>query len=608
MPAGDLKPKNADPVYGEALPATWEWLLANASTAPDADDEQNTGSVPTIDFGIRAMDAVVAAAMNDDTDDEPSIVARLSAPAPDAPVLLPAHLDVLCQTAPRPAIEPDVANYLHGPDRGQVEVRVCWRADFPEQFPRNADGLPDDEWAALCQQAVAVCPPSSSEVLSVPLARFRDWLRGDDQPDATGDVTGEQPLEETFKRDTKTRVPLNRRGIVWAGRDSRYPAFVSAANSRTMIRPNDTIVLPVTAGGWDQFGHVPSAPDEPPVRYLKDGIVLDDSTKQQLAKMDVADEAFQKSRSKTILRVHPGLLTCDADRQAVGSLIRKFVDDDTRSFRKGDLTTVADDPKEVFDASQSSDELDELVAQSKLAKRRFAMHVIAKEKAIQSQRYPGGIVFVGPRIIIDRDLPRASFDDDFDEHNLDVNEQLSLAVHLADVATETRRLTEATQLDGELTAAIVAAAERHDLGKADPRFQALLLNSTPNMAHMQQTLWAKSSKGSSSQRSTAAHELPRGFRHEMLSVAFAENIESDLNDNQRDLMLHVIAAHHGHARPFAPVVIDDTPRDVSLKKLNPSESTASPITISAEAIKTTPAHRLESGIASRFWNLNRRFG
>jgi CRISPR-associated endonuclease/helicase Cas3 len=145
MATGDVNPKDTDPIYGDALSDTWEWLLTQCSRhspsdephdvakAPAIDSEppgQNiTGTVTTtfVDMGITAMDALVAQARAN------SEIPNLAAESPNAPVLMPAHLDILCQTAPKPAIEPDIATFLHGPNRGVPEVRVCWRADLPEQ-------------------------------------------------------------------------------------------------------------------------------------------------------------------------------------------------------------------------------------------------------------------------------------------------------------------------------------------------------------------------------------------------------------------------------------------------------------------------------------------
>ena len=65
-----------------------------------------------------------------------------------------------------------------------------------------------------------------------------------------------------------------------------------------------------------------------------------------------------------------------------------------------------------------------------------------------------------------------------------------------------------------------------------------------------------------------------------------------------NLCLHLIESHHGHCRPFAPVIYDPEPVDVSVD-LNGS-------TLSSRS--TTELERLDSGVSERFWSLTRRYG
>ena len=88
------------------------------------------------------------------------------------------------------------------------------------------------------------------------------------------------------------------------------------------------------------------------------------------------------------------------------------------------------------------------------------------------------------------------------------------------------------------------------------------------------------------------------IRHEMLSVQLAERLGVPGQDAERDLILHLIAAHHGYARPFAPVVLDKEPPDVEYAG----------VALSSAERGERPLHRLDSGIADRFWSLTRRFG
>jgi len=294
-------------------------------------------------------------------------------------------------------------------------------------------------------------------------------------------------------------------------------------------------------------------------------------------------------------------MTSQADHDALDGLW-KYVDDENLDWSHEALKFKEDHqsggPKSESTVSQ------DMGRSLKLLKVREELSNLGARQA-PMVRYPGGFVITGPHISTRDALPRASFDDDFDEHNVDAPARISLSDHLADVAAETRRLVSAINLEAAVAAAVIAAAERHDLGKTDLRFQALLLGSTPDVAAMQPQLWAKSARGFVP---TNTHTLPRGFRHEMLSVALAQKVKDELDQDGHDLMLHVIAAHHGHARPFAPVVVDDAPPDVNLGVLSDSKNQKAAILLSCEERRASPAHRLDSGISERFWTLNRRFG
>lgn len=583
MAAGDVKPKDPDPIYGTALPVTWKWLQSHAGKVNDSN---------SIDFGIQAMDAVIA--------EEPD-GASLAPQSVDAPVLLPAHLDLLCQTSPLPAVEPEIATFLHGPDRGQPEVRVCWRADLPQLTGKLKPG---SGWAATAREAVAVCPPTSAEVLAVPLMQFKQWLRGDDKEDNTGDVLGERTADDS---SVETNSSAERFGILWTGQTDR-PTLVTTVTARN-IRPNDTIVLPVTVGGWQTFGHLPGAPEER--TYNEE---LNAERLQELARVDVASCAFRQARNRTIARIHPALAKNTADTRLISSM-KKWIDPDSGGTARDALYGSAED-EDTVSADEESDSVQESQASEIEPVLQRLRQDCEKQRStkdsIQLVRYPNGLALVGPRDASQhesrRNLPRASFGDDFEEANVDADDRILLSDHLADVAEETSRLLKAIPPEADISAAVVEAARLHDIGKADLRFQAMLLQSTPDFACMQPALIAKSGRGPSAKQASGqevSHSLPRGFRHEMLSVDLAKTVDSNLNDKQRELMLHAIAAHHGYARPFAPVVVDNAPSAVSLKKLNGNSDIS---LTEKERRSLTPSHRLDSGIAERFWKLNRHFG
>lgn len=170
--------------------------------------------------------------------------------------------------------------------------------------------------------------------------------------------------------------------------------------------------------------------------------------------------------------------------------------------------------------------------------------------------------------------------------------EVKLNAHLNHV-TECAAILARRTLPDALASAVFLAAQRHDWGKADPRFQAMLRGNSFT-GRFSPVLLAKSADGSGPGN---GHGLPNGFRHEMLSLSLAES-NLDPAATERDLILHLIASHHGRARPFAPVVPDNNPPAVSYNGAS----------ISADRRRSRPAHALDSGISERFWSLTRRFG
>jgi CRISPR-associated endonuclease/helicase Cas3 len=114
-----------------------------------------------------------------------------------------------------------------------------------------------------------------------------------------------------------------------------------------------------------------------------------------------------------------------------------------------------------------------------------------------------------------------------------------LADHSANVRAAAARLAEALGLPGEARALLDLAARLHDQGKAARHWQRAM-----GAAALPGGPWAKTPRGDG--RALA------GYRHEFGSLLAAEEDPAlrDLPEADRDLVLHLIAAHHGHARPF----------------------------------------------------------
>src|SRR5262249_7164116 len=89
--------------------------------------------------------------------------------------------------------------------------------------------------------------------------------------------------------------------------------------------------------------------------------------------------------------------------------------------------------------------------------------------------------------------------------------------------------------------------------------------------------------------------------HELLSARLAEGQLGRLPpDVDADLVLHLIAAHHGHCRPFAPAADDPRPEPVP-----PFEHQGQTFQAGSTA---TGLERRDGGVPERFWRLTRRYG
>lgn len=140
----------------------------------------------------------------------------------------------------------------------------------------------------------------------------------------------------------------------------------------------------------------------------------------------------------------------------------------------------------------------------------------------------------------------------------------ALQPHLNDTKEEAIRLVSKLPLEPEVRTAVILAAAYHDLGKDRERWQ----NSIGNRNYPE-AKWAKS-------RKYAATGERLYYRHEFGSLLDLRD-EPDfrqLSDEAQDLVLHLISAHHGRARPhFTPLeCLDDkypieTTRDLAIEVL-----------------------------------------
>jgi CRISPR-associated endonuclease/helicase Cas3 len=117
-----------------------------------------------------------------------------------------------------------------------------------------------------------------------------------------------------------------------------------------------------------------------------------------------------------------------------------------------------------------------------------------------------------------------------------------LTDHLVETTRVAERLASCVGLDEDLRAALTLAAKWHDRGKDRSRWQRAMGNQD------QTRILAKTAHG-------RPPENLCSYRHEFGSLVDVEAQEEFLRQPSavQDLILHLIAAHHGRGRPFFPV-------------------------------------------------------
>ncbi len=503
-----------------------------------------------LDFGIHGRPAP--------SEDEAS---SLRVEPPPAPVLLPTHLDAWVQTAPRPSADPDPDLWLHGlRENPDLDVSVVWRADIGDSLDawRKEDLI---DW-------VSACPPTSAEAMPVPISALRRWLLGGRVGAADiADVEGAAaPAEGARSADQGPMV------LRWRPDDESEVAPVRG------VRPGDTIIVPSAFGG---VAHRSWAPD---------------------SRGPVADLGARSARrrNRLVLRLAPGLFP-DAPFPGL------TVEDGDQSAT--DLEAIC--------AWLTSDALgawldgeppvDQIEIEGLRCLRELAVDDRFNGAPVRRLQHPGGLAFV-----LEQRLPSEGTDSLARAETVDSEpgtseftgtpvQQASLTLHLADVAEWAGEMAEKCGLPPNVRDDLALAGRLHDVGKADPRFQQVLAGGGPAPPD----LLAKSSGLAPTPAQRRLIQRRAGYplhaRHELLSASLLERCPSALTAaHDPDLVVHLVASHHGHARPGVPVAEDKAPVEVAV----PADVAGSALTGSSDH----RLHVLDSGVAERFWVLNERYG
>jgi CRISPR-associated endonuclease/helicase Cas3 len=514
-----------DPVYEKALAKTWRWLNQKSQT---------TATMPKVDFSVTALDSILP---------QGDALTALLSPPVHAPVIFPAYCDLWAQTNPAPVPTPEPSIFLHGPQRGEPEVQIVWRADID---PENIG-----TWVAT----IAKCPPVAAESLSIRMSVARSWLTAAKYESVEADLEG-LPIPEV---PWQNGMPLNfKTALRWRGPEDSF-----LAESADDLRPGDLLVVPASYGGCDEFGWNPGGGEPVP---------------------DIAERVQLAVRRRAVLRLHPSMAATwgSATKLLTPLCLLDGKDDDV------DFNLACQAPLAAVAASDSAHEWLKSICSALERDRRRSL-----------LPHPSGIGWV---LTGSFRLAAIHSDSDFsdeDSQSVRIGRDVSLTRHANDVKRLEQAFTANLGLPNKVADDLVLSAFLHDLGKADPRFQTWLCGGD-RIAALRAGVLAKSANISVSPAARKKSGYPEGGRHELLTVRMAESSDSAVlkSANNRDLVLHLLASHHGRCRCFAPLIEDPEPIDVLIQWDGHA--------LSASSI--TGLERLESGVAERFWKLIRQYG
>jgi CRISPR-associated endonuclease/helicase Cas3 len=546
-----------DRVYGEARQQTWLWLTGLA------DPLRHRAGRSAADLG-RGIDASPAALRRRLRAVAGPDLEAMRGARPYAPLVSAVTADTWARTSPVPHPDIPVAPYLHGIGAGDPAISIVWRADArgddPQQWRRSTERL----------------PPTADEAIELPIGAARRWLaslpaagprpsrQAPDPAMAAETVSDVEAHAVASSEDVSADGGAGRLALRYGGgRDGGEPVTAG------QIRAGDLLIVPAAWGGCDHYGWNPAS--AAPV-------------------IDLADLAGGGRGRPAAVRVGPTLV------QAIQAMAPSLAE----PIRQLIAQITADLEDDTPDSSLYRAMLSQMVP---APGGGDAGHDLPHERVLRPLARAGRLTDLDPTA--DGQAPAmltdtgAASNDDASAAGTSAGaaaRPVTLIAHQAAVRDRAGQFARNLNLPDPMVRAVMLAAARHDEGKRDPRFQLMLHGGDRWQAAAATAALAKSGMDpadkSAFRRAQQLAGYPAGMRHEALSAritavllahapgpagtspadgdgaAAADKAHTDVAPEavgvDPELAIHLVASHHGYARPLLPPIADPAPLDIDV--------------------------------------------
>ena len=309
---------------------------------------------------------------------------------------------------------------------------------------------------------------------------------------------------------------------------------VTSYSEPRSLRPGDTILIRSDAGGLDEDGHWrPDLKDRVrvvDVSVFRAGIPIDKEAIEQIYNGELSGEA-RTSINKLLRLVEEIDVDYEDIEKECTHLVNSLAVASPPGINKADWENLIDSMRKSLDKRISQNH-------SALIQPRDEV----------------------PRLPLDNHHQRLEsivVSDEQDERSLS-NGSIGLAEHGNDTAEWATSICNAIGITKLLSHSVVKAAQLHDIGKSDPRFQRWL-----DPGHQSTGLLAKSKTPTSRwARDRVAAGWPPGGRHEEISrrivQAWLHKGNHEFNSQEAELLQHLVVSHHGNGRPLITPILDNS--------------------------------------------------